>query len=216
MKALTFSLSGRTAFFRRPEVNSYAYFTYNNIHKIALFGLLGSILGLGGHIQQYNTDKVYPEFYDRLKDVKISVEPISKHGVFSKKIQVFNNSIGYASKETGGNLIVREQWLEKPKWEIYIQLDEYEEDAPDEILLDKLCEYLINSKCTYIPYLGKNDHFANIQSPRVIEMEGTRNMNHIDSLFPINKVSLGYYPYNFPVEHNPYIFKEWAPYKLSE
>lgn len=28
--------------------------------------------------------------------------------------------MGYASKEQGGNLIVKEQWLEKPKWEISI------------------------------------------------------------------------------------------------
>ncbi len=34
-KAMKFKLFGKTAFFKKPEVNEYAYFTYNNIHKIA-------------------------------------------------------------------------------------------------------------------------------------------------------------------------------------
>jgi len=60
MKAISFELSGKTAFFKKPDVNAYVY--------------------------------------------------------FSKKIQIFNN----ASKEIGGNLIVREQWLENAKWQIIV------------------------------------------------------------------------------------------------
>ena len=45
MKALCFTLKGKTAFFKKPEVNSYVYFTYGNIHKIALLGVFGAILG---------------------------------------------------------------------------------------------------------------------------------------------------------------------------
>ena len=37
MKALKFTLSGKTAFFKRPEVNTYYYFTFGNIHKVALW-----------------------------------------------------------------------------------------------------------------------------------------------------------------------------------
>ena len=36
MKAVKFTLKGKTAFFKNPEVNSYFYFTYGNIHKPAL------------------------------------------------------------------------------------------------------------------------------------------------------------------------------------
>ena len=74
---------------------------------------------------------------------------------FSRKIQVFNNSVGYASNETGNNLIVKEQWLEKPSWRVYILENESEE-------YQKIKDYLINKKCEYIPYIGKNDHFADI------------------------------------------------------
>ena len=46
---------------------------------------------------------IYPEFYDKLKDIKISISP-NNEGYFEKKVQVFNNSVGYASKEQGGSL----------------------------------------------------------------------------------------------------------------
>ena len=59
-KAIKFKLSGKTAFFKKPDVNEYAYFTYNNIHKIALLGMLGAVIGLGGYNQQ--KENKYPEF----------------------------------------------------------------------------------------------------------------------------------------------------------
>ena len=42
MEAVRFTLSGRTAFFKKPEVNAYYYFTYSQIHKIALMGMFGA------------------------------------------------------------------------------------------------------------------------------------------------------------------------------
>ena len=39
MKALKFTLSGNTAFFKVSSVNSNCYFTYGNIHKPALLGI---------------------------------------------------------------------------------------------------------------------------------------------------------------------------------
>ena len=52
MEAVRFTLSGRTAFFKKPEVNAYYYFTYSQIHKIALMGMFGAILGYGGYAQK--------------------------------------------------------------------------------------------------------------------------------------------------------------------
>ena len=60
MEAVAFTLKGRTAFFKKPDVNVNTYFTYNNIHKIALLGVLGAVIGLGGYIQQKQEMK-YPE-----------------------------------------------------------------------------------------------------------------------------------------------------------
>lgn len=175
MKALKFTLSGKTAFFKRPEVNTYYYFTFGNIHKVALLGIFGAILGYQGY--NATKDKGLPEFYQKLHDLKISIIPRNKNGYISKKIQYFNNSVGYASNELGGNLIVKEQWLENPIWDIVVLLDCQE--------ADKLASALLNNCCIYIPYLGKNDHPANISNVEIIElMEKKINEDKIVCLFP--------------------------------
>ena len=51
MEVLKFTLKGKTAFFKMPEVNTYYYFTYGNIHKVVLLGIFGAILGYGGYSQ---------------------------------------------------------------------------------------------------------------------------------------------------------------------
>ena len=213
MKGLTFELSGKTGFFKKPDVNSYAYFTYNNIHKIALLGILGAIVGLRGYNQRepIGTEKspTYPEFYEKLKNLKISIVPKANRGYFQKKIQVFNNSVGYASKESGGNLIVREQWLENPKWDIFIMDDSSIEKA----IYNRIEKNILESKCEFIPYLGKNDHMANIRDAKLIQLEEVEEPNFINSLFPVNKVRLDD-QLTFD-EGNPYIFKETLPIRLN-
>ena len=51
MEILKLKLSGKSAFFKKPEVNTYCYFTYGNIHRVALLGILGAILGYKGYSQ---------------------------------------------------------------------------------------------------------------------------------------------------------------------
>ena len=109
MKALKFILSGKTAFFKVPMVNSVCYFTYGNIHKPALLGMFGAILGYKGYGYEITN---FPEYYEKLKDVKISIVPNSENGYFNKKFQQFNNSVGYASQE---HLIYNLQELKKYK-----------------------------------------------------------------------------------------------------
>lgn len=217
MKAICFKLSGKTACFRKPDVNVYAYFTYNNIHKPALLGLLGAVIGLGGYTQLFEKnrdlkkgslgyDDGYPEFYEKLQYLKVSITPLAPNGYFSKKIQVFNNSVGYASFEQGGNLVVREQWLENPAWQIMI-LD----DGSDEF--QTISDYLLDSKAVFIPYLGKNDHFANIDEVKFIELSKVQG-NFIDSLFIKNFEKLN--GWAMESDDNPYFFQEISPYTFQK
>ena len=172
MEALKFTLSGNSAFFKDNVINT-VYLTYGNIHRVALLGMFGAILGYGGYGKQTdmlnkkkkkNTDYPdYPEFYEKLKDIKISMVSNGENGYFNKKLQTFNNSVGYASKEEGGNLIVKQFWLENPSWDIYILLD------CDEA--KKLAEYIKNKKAIYLPYLGSNDHLANITDVEIVNIE---------------------------------------------
>jgi CRISPR-associated protein Cas5h len=210
MRALSFKLGGKTAFFKKPDVNEYVYLTYNNIHKPALLGLLGAVIGFGGHAQLFNQNGYlksngYPEFYEKLRHLKISITPLAPKGYFSKKIQVFNNSVGYASYETGGNLIVREQWLENPLWHIMILEDGSE-------TYKKLERYLIESKAVFIPYLGKNDHFAQISEVKTVDLANPVH-NYVDSLFVKNFDVLDSYEKENEI---PYVFQEIAPISLEE
>ena len=169
MEALKFTLSGNSAFFKDNVINT-VYLTYGNIHRVALLGMFGAILGYGGYSKQNDMLKKknkkkpdYPEFYEKLKDIKISIVSNGKNGYFNKKLQTFNNSVGYASKEEGGNLIVKQFWLENPSWGIYILLD------CDEA--KKIADYMQNRKAIYLPYLGSNDHLANIMDVEIIDIE---------------------------------------------
>jgi CRISPR-associated protein Cas5h len=171
MQVLKFRLWGRTAFFKKPDVNTYLYFTYGNIHKVALLGLLGAVVGYSGYNQfdfkkRYNKEikNDYPEFYERLQYLKVAIEPTCEGAVINKKVQVFNNSSGYYNKDKAEkpcNLIVKEQWLENPSWNIYIIIDNEE--------AEKVADYILNNKVVYQPYLGKNDHYANISEVELYE-----------------------------------------------
>lgn len=172
MKALRFRLSGKTGFFKQPDVNTYLYYTYGQIHRVALLGLLGAILGYKGYNEKDR--KKYPEFYKKLKELKISVVSEGNNGVFDKKLQVFNNSTAFASNHQGGNLVIRQVWLENPSWLIYILLDSYQSEM--------IKEYILNKKTIFTPYLGTNDHMANISNCKIVDLEKS-DENIIDSLF---------------------------------
>lgn len=216
MKALCFTLEGKTAFFKKPEVNSYVYFTYGNIHKVALIGMFGAILGYGGYTQKFNREgrpkqleESFPEFYEKLNGLKVAICPNAEKGFIRKKIQTYNNSVGYASKEMGGNLIVKEQWLENPSWEIYVLLD-----CPE---VAKLAEAMQAGKCVYIPYLGKNDHGADIRNVHVEEVTEQRiGKGKMRDLFPKkNGVLQLDNTFLFGEDDMTYKYEEKLPYQLD-
>ena len=184
METIKFNLSSGMAIIRKPDSNSI-YYTYNIPHKIMLYGILGAIIGLNGYnynqFQNYlkKANKTMPEFYEKLNRLKIAIVPNFGEKGFSKKIQSFNNSVGYASQEAGNNLIVSEQIIENPSWDIYIL-----EDNSDEYL--KIKDYLGNKKCEYIPYIGKNEHFANINDVEILNVEKKNNYDCINSIFNKN------------------------------
>lgn len=219
-ETIKFELSSRTAIIKKPESNE-TYYTYNFPHKIMLLGILGAIIGLNGYnyysLKKYLQEPVeeLPEFYAKLRNLKIAIIPNMKSKNFNTKIQTFNNSVGYASKEEGNNLVVKEQWLENPSWDIYI-LD----DGSDEY--KKIKEYLINKKCEYIPYIGKNDHFANIRNIE-IKTVTSKKSDYIDSIFDESILSSyidefeEMFAFGIDFAKEPeYKYKEILPTKLNE
>lgn len=209
-KAIRFTVGGRNALFRIPDVNSNIYYTYNNIHKIAILGMLGAIVGLSGwrnHKQFNEEERDFPEFYGKLNKVSVSIVPLSPNGYFPKKVQYFNNSVGYASRESGGNLQVFEQWLENPKWDIYLKNDGIDQD-----LWEKLINMLLVGECVYIPYLGKNDFPASLSKPQLIDLQ-ENSCEYCQSLL-IGKLSQ--LDSNDTLDRKrPYYFTEHAPIALQ-
>jgi CRISPR-associated protein Cas5h len=211
MKFLKFDLTGKTAHFKKPDVNSYAYFSYGHIPKTMILGMMGAIVGLDGYKTKEKSNKKidkegdeFPEYYAKLQNLKISIVPKREtKGYFSKKIHTFNNSAGYASKEDGGNLVTREQWLEDVFWEIYLDLDGLEE-----VLANKLSDYLLTGQAVYLPYFGKNDHFANISNVSWVEGDLLEVPDYVDSLYKIEAAELGIDAHN---EKNPYLYKDYFP-----
>ncbi|MBU5668428.1 type I-B CRISPR-associated protein Cas5b [Peptoniphilus sp. MSJ-1] len=201
MKALKFNLSGKTAFFKMPDVNTYLYYSYGQIHRVALLGLIGAIMGYKGYADKNR--KEYPEFYEKLKNIKISIVPKTNDGTFPRKLQKFNNSTGHASNEAGGNLIVKQVWLEDVSWDIYIIID----DEISESIADKI----LNNRATFIPYLGSNDHLANIKDQEIVELKNKQSIGEIriNSLFINNNISE-------MESFMCYIYREKLPFKLEK
>jgi len=154
MKILTFDLEANFGFFKKPDINDSIYLTYNMIHKPALLGLFGAILGFQGHFKYGEL----PEYYKKLEFLKIGIEPIGKYqknGNFQKTTVKYNNATGHANL---GTLNILEQILIKPKYRIYLQLDEYIDINEQEFeILDNFKAKIINCESTFIPYFGKND-----------------------------------------------------------
>lgn len=206
MKILRFTLSGKSAMFKKPDVNSYFYFTYGQIHKPALLGIFGAVLGYAGY-NQMNKESMYPEYYDKLQNVRVSIVPNADNGYFPKKITYFNNSTGFASHEQGGNLIVKEQWLEEPSWDIYVLLDNDE--------AEKIAEFMLEGKSVYLPYLGKNDHAADITSVSVEEGAANNKATELHCLFIKDKAEIDKDSAMFSDDRELFKYEEALPIGLK-
>lgn len=150
-RLISFDLKAEMGFLKKPDINDGIYITYNMLHKPALLGILGAIAGLKG----YEKNGQLPDYYTRLKNLKLGIQPLnSDKGSYIKDIVSYNNGTGFASNETGGNLIITEQFLIRPSYRCYLLLDI---GNPDESLI---YERILSYQAEFLPYLGKNDFSA--------------------------------------------------------
>lgn len=149
MKLISFDLKADFAFFRKPETNATLNLSYNIIHKPAVLGILGAIIGLEG----YREKGKLPQYYEVLKDIQIGIEPLNHDkGNYAKTNIKYSNTVGYANK--GANFLTEELTLIEPEYRIYLLIDETIEYH------QKLTDYLNKGMAEYIPYLGKNEFTA--------------------------------------------------------
>lgn len=149
-KLISVDLKADFGFFRKPDTNSAINLSYNIIHKPALLGILGAIIGLEGYKQELGK---LPVYYNALKDIKIGVEPLDhQRGNYQKTVVKYTNTVGYANNRS--NLLIEEAILIKPTYRVYLLLD------LDNVHQEKLFEYLKAGKAEYLPYFGKNEFAA--------------------------------------------------------
>lgn len=149
-RLVSFDLKADFGFFKKPDINE-VYLTYNMIHKPALLGILGAIVGLQG----FQKNEVLPQYYQNLKHLKVGISPLNSHsGNFDKHFVEYTNTTGMASNEEGGNLIIREQVLINPGYRCFLLLNL--EDKIEKDLYINLQSYYAE----FLPYMGKNDFSA--------------------------------------------------------
>ena len=147
---------------KKPDVNEGLQPTYNLLHKPALLGILGAITGLEGYQQR----GVFPEYYDKLRDLRVGVEPLNgwhNKGNFTKTVLKYTNTVGYANAD--GNLIVTEQTLRRPAFRCYLLLD------LDNEIHARLHSRIRAGEADYLPYFGKNECAAWWEAGSVLEYE---------------------------------------------
>lgn len=166
-KVISVDIYADFGFLKKPDTNYPMYFTFNMLHKPALLGIFGAIIGEKGFYDEAKLTKsqgkgrnatsayqrgIKPDYYAKLEHLKIAIEPIqSNRGVYLKDALQYNNGTGFASEETGGNLIITEQFLLKPSYRCFIMFEKMDETEY------KLYTYLKNGWAEFLPYLGKND-----------------------------------------------------------
>lgn len=164
-KIISFIIKAERGFFKKPDINDGIYLTYNMLHKPALLGILGAIIGLAG----YKENGVFPEYYKKLKDIPVGITPIGdEKGNFQKTTITYSNTTGLASNEEGGNLIINEQTLIKPSYKVYLLLD-LDNNEQKNIYYN-----IVEQKAEYLPYLGKNDYSLWWEKEEVEEYEWTQ------------------------------------------
>ncbi|BCS84884.1 hypothetical protein prwr041_07770 [Prevotella herbatica] len=211
MKLISFDLKADFAFFRIPDTNATINLSYNIIHRPAVLGVLGAIVGLDG----YKEKGKLPQYYEVLEDVRIGVEPLNHDkGNYTKTNIKYSNTVGYANK--GTNFLTEELTLVKPEYRIYLLLDE--DNGYQKQLLDN-----IRDGCAeFIPYLGKNEftawwstnsykeyHFSDEKEPigsikiKTIFQKDMALKNNVEAPFPDLL--------NFDNAESPFIYFERLP-----
>lgn len=174
-KLISFDLKADFAFFKKPDYNAGIQLSYNMLHKPALLGILGAIIGLEG----YKEKGKLPEYFEQLKHLQIGIMPLAhEHGNYQKTVLRYTNGVGYANKD--GNLLVDETMLIAPAYRCFVLLN------LDNELEVKIYHSVLKQEAVFIPYFGKNEFQAWIEEPRENKFEKIETNNvsfSIDSLF---------------------------------
>lgn len=183
-KALKFDLFGKYAFIKNPESNTGTEFSFEHLHKPIVLGILGAVLGYKGK-ESITKQNPYPEYYQKLKDIKISIIP--KSPIFNSFQETKTNTTGFANKN--GTQVFTKDILEDVRWTIYILKDSVDED-----IWEQLVKLLSKHESKYPLYLGNNSFQAKIDNFEEISVDKIEDEEEIviDSIFNRNIIEEKY------------------------
>ncbi len=180
MKLLKFRLYGNFAHFNQSSSNLFKN-TYSIISKPHLLGIIGAIIGLKG----YSGSDTVPEYYEKLSDIKIFIMPKNKKD--SKFIVTYNSLNSFLNNRKDSpspNVIVKEQVLMNPDYEIGLVLNEKNENHK------KIIENIMNNKSVFNPYFGKNEFPANIEYIALEDLtKSSETFVNCHSIMPFDLIS---------------------------
>lgn len=197
MKLLKFRLYGNFAHFNQPASNLFKN-TYSIIPKPHLLGILGAVVGLRGYV---NNDTV-PEYYERLNDIKMYI--ISKNKTDRKFVVNYNSLNSFLNNRkdvSSPNVIIKEQVMMDPDYEIGLVLDE------ENGLHKRIIENIKNNKSVFNIYFGKNEFPANIEYISLEELTNNSQTSvNCQSIFPFELLSAENNRTNVKLEMIPFSF----------
>lgn len=140
-KLISFTIKSDFGMFKKPDINDKIFITYTIIPKTYILGILGAIMGYEGYAQNKNRNKM-PEFYEKLKNIRVAIAPSDKNsGIFKKEFILFNNTCSGTTRN------ITEQTLVNPAYDIYLEIDSSHE----------LITRLEAREAEFLPYMGKNE-----------------------------------------------------------
>jgi CRISPR-associated protein Cas5h len=212
MRAFSVDFVGEMALFKKNDANDLVFTSYNFLHKPAVLGLFGAILGLSGYAK--SGQGKHPEYYEKLKDLEIAIQPLFKKPL-QKVITGFNNATGHANKgekKDGATWQIREQVLVgEPTIGFRVYVKESDETA-------ELKQKLQNYETSYPLYFGKNEFFAHFENYQEFPIKMTQiETSKINSLFmkKDNKLILQSTGFRFGNEDRKFIIFEQLPYDFD-
>ena len=136
-------------------------------------------------IEELESEIQYPEYYKRLKHLKIGIKP-NGNFPFNKIVNRYNSRNSYFGGGKYENIICDEQLLIKPSYRIYVYDDTKEE------LIDELSKRIEDNNPIFMPYLGKNEFIVSFDNIQTIDnVRQIKNTEHVSSVFITNRKSIG-------------------------
>ena len=163
-KLVSFELKADFGFIRKPDNNDGLMLSYNMLHKPALLGILGAIVGLKGYGHDKEDGTLFkcgdlPEYYTQLQHLLIGIAPLRHDkGNFAKTTLKYNNATGFANvddtKKNGATLNLFETMLIRPAYHCFVLLN------LDNLIEQQLYDNLLRGYAEFLPYIGKNEFSA--------------------------------------------------------